>query len=328
VPDSPALQRFLESLDATHTVWRDDFDLGALMYLGHEERLQAESVLLDWLAKYPDDDRVAPALVEVKSERGAEALRQAVARQQGTSGIRFAKALATLDASFDPVPHYLSVLAKAVSMGERSLAASELAGRSEAHVVAALRAALRDRDDVVRVSAFDALIESLHLRPLHNPVYSPLREIGQLLLCDRRSVWQEAAQKMERIVDGCIAGQKPIALGLHDRPKEPNAVIDAFLERLGDGNEPSRDFERLDTLTGAARRFVESVLLYHLRNDDPRIPRALARIGTARALAPLEEVSRESRPRSAADIARAIEKVRARTREDGLAPAAAPGQDD
>ena len=327
MPDSPVLQRFRESLDATHTVWRDDFDLGALVYLGRDERLQAESELLDWLAKYPNDDRVAPALVEVKSERGVEPLRQAVARQKGSGGIRFAKALATLDASFDPVPHYLSVLANGVSTSERSMAAHGLAGRSEADVVAALRAALRDEDGVVRVSALGALIDSLRLRPLRDPVYSPLREIGHLLLCDLRSVWRGAAQQMERIVDGRIAGQKPIALGLHDRPEDPDAVIEAFLHRLGDSGEPGLDFERLETLAGAARRFVESVLLYELRNDDPRIPRALARIGTVRALAPLEEAARGSRPRSAAGIARAIESVRARTREDGRVPAPASGEE-
>jgi hypothetical protein len=328
VPDSPALQRFLESLAPVQgdREWADNFDLGALRLLDGDARERAETLLLDWLAKHPSDDRVAPALVVLQSQRAAEPLRQALAHEQGKGGVRFAQALATLDPSFDPVPHYLSILSKGTSPVERGGAAQELAGRSNAGVVQALRAALRAEDNVVRVNALDALVESLRLRPLYAPRYSRLREIGQLLLCDLRSVWQEAAQEMERIVDGRIAGQKPIALGLHDRPPEPDPVIEAFLDRLGDRD--GRDFEQLHTLAAAARRLVESVLLFHLRNDDPRIPRALARIGTERALPPLEEVSRASRPRSADDIARAIETIRARLRENGLAPAAAPGQDD
>ena len=310
--ESPAFRSFRESLDPTHTDrrWADDFDLGALAVLAGDERRQAEQILLDWLAAHPGDDRAAPALARLGSARAVAPLHAALATADGSLRIRTAKALATLDPPFDAVPHCLAVLAHG-DTSARALAAVALAGNTHAHVLSALRAALRDENQGLRLCAYQSLVDTWQLFPLHRPLFSPLREIGAMLGAGNRAVWSLGAEALEGIVDGLAAGRRPDELGLHDGPPEPHDDLRRLASELRDRTSSS-DLGGLEHLAGPTRRAAETLLLCELTHDDPRVPRALARIGTARAVAALQEALGQPCPRSQADLQRALEALAGR----------------
>lgn len=310
--ESWAFAAFRESLDAKDTrAHGDDVDLGALMHLRGEERQRAEDLLLERLASDPTDSRLGTALVQLDSQRAVEPLRKALAQVRGSGRVRTAESLAKLDPGFDPVPHYLEVLAGKDGSG-RSTAAIALEGRSDPGVIDALVAALEDESWGTRASIFGALVESMGLGALQRPPLSRLRELGTMVMSTLPSVAGEATSEVKRIVRELRAGQPPEALGLTDLPGAAEPEIKRFFSQLGDRAQPDRDFEGLESLAGAARRFVESMLLCELQDDEPRIPRALARIGTERAVAGLEEALALSLPRSAGDTARALQVLRER----------------
>jgi HEAT repeat protein len=248
--ESRAFTDFRESLGAPRADRRyaDDFDLGSLAALHGDERAIAEDLLLDRLAADAEDDRVAPALAILRSQRAVEPLRAALAAAQGSARVRFAQALAQLDPGFDPGPEYLSSLSGS-NWSARGQAAGALAGTTEPAAIEGLLDALDREPFGARIQAFDALVQSLDLATLKAPRHSPLREIGMMLLSDLPAVARDAASRMRRVVEGLQAGQPAQALGLIDAPTHSaGAVVDQFLQALQNRDEPDRDFPDLDQL--------------------------------------------------------------------------------
>jgi hypothetical protein len=289
---SPELRRFLESFHAPRTDRRyaDDFHLGALAQLEGAERERAERLLLARLKGEPDDDRIPGALEIVGSRDAVQPLRDALASASGRARLRLASALAKLAGDFDAVPIYRELLRTGRDDGTRAAAARALASAPRDQARQPLLDALGDPGFTARISAFDALLQLYALKPHRDPRHSRLRALGSRLLSDLPSVSGPAAAEVRDLVDALEAGRTPDELDLGAPPADQETALDAFFAVLHAGPKIPFDLDALQRLQGAARRFVEDVLLAELHNREDRIRDALSALAPERAAQPLSEL--------------------------------------
>lgn len=287
---SPAFRRFLDSLhtSADDREHADDFDVGALAQLGAAERVEAERLLLDRMAKEPSDSRVPGALALVGGPASVAPLREAFAKAGGYYKCRVTATLAAVDPAFDAVQAWLDLLLDE-SSAVRAEAARALARAPRERVRGRLLEALDDRSSDLRLAAFGSLLELYGLEPLRRPPFSPLRAIGTRLLSGLVSVFRPAAEEMRALVCELDAGRRPRQLGLE--PDLSDAMADT-LERLAGSLRPESeavDRAALGRLDARGRRLVECLLLGQLDRGEPRVLEAILALRLTSAVAPLRE---------------------------------------
>jgi hypothetical protein len=181
-------------------------------------------------------------------------------------------------------------------------------------VVPPLLDTLGDQFFAVRVSAYGALQRALGLIDLRKFEYGRLKSIGMRLLSDLPSVFGGAAAEMREVVAALRAGGSPGDAGLLEPVTSSadaiNRVMTSLASRKSDARW-SRDLD-LDAFAGlddVGRRYVESVLLSELHNNDARVPRALLALDSGKAPVALRDALDHTRGLARVQVARALEII-------------------
>lgn len=269
----------------------EDFDLGALFALSPGERADAERALIARLDGRNDDPRVPKALAALRTPSALEALRRAAA-QMYPSATRIAAAQA-MGGTPDAVAALVDTLQRTTEPDVRALAVAALEPHTGNAVDDAILAALASEIDPTAVHAlFGALLDRRKLRGFLSAP-SPLATLSVRMTSPVRTLREEAHAELKRLLAELSAGRAPRDLGLGVAPESP-AAAERFRDSvIGEGDV---DIDALIAFRGADRRWAEDFLLMRLAKLDPRLPAALAWIGAARAIGPLEELRTQGTP--------------------------------
>jgi hypothetical protein len=112
-PESPAFQRFVESVKGVGPAWREAVDTDALLRLEKDERHRAEVLLIE--ERIPRDDwRAPPALAEAKTRGAVAPMKRWLPKAKPRMKIAIARALADLEA----IPRADETVAEVLRSGE------------------------------------------------------------------------------------------------------------------------------------------------------------------------------------------------------------------
>jgi hypothetical protein len=288
-------QSFLASLEAPLTTREafEGFDVGALGRLTGDERKDAQARLIALLEREADP-RAVRGLAILPTKAASKALQEAIGRYRGQGevedGVAF-EALAALVARGElanPVDAYLDFLENGQALS-RAGAAEALADHPGERVTDALLGALRDADQRVRSSAAAALFAVSGLHRYAGVVGTELWLLKHWLSLPFPAIRDAATAALKEAVgklrDGSL-GEPPTR-----KPPESPAMtrfLDSKLSEPGKGQwAETFDVDALRELEGTEKDWAEFSLIAQLGEGDPRVPRALAAMGSTRALEPL-----------------------------------------
>jgi hypothetical protein len=308
---SAAWTRFVDSLAAPVGRARvDRLDLDALGQLSADERAQAEALLIDQLAR-SSDGRVADALTCLPSPRVVAALKQRLPGARGLMRVAVGRALGALEPSAEATQAIVDVLMRG-GISERVAAAAALRGSQDAGAEAALLAALEDADQRVRLNALAALFAKYGLEPAGESYRTAAGTLPVRVGSPLASIRRAAITELRSWLDALRAGQSPAELGVERAVAGPD--VDRLVASLNDrsGAAGEVDLATLSAVAALDRSWLEHTLLSFLPGGDPRIARALGRVGGAESIAALEEFRPRAEPAAATAIDEALVALRAR----------------
>ena len=314
-PPSKAFERFRTSVEAPvqGRDRLDSFDLDALRALEGDERSAALDMLIDLIGREADG-RVADALAVTRSPQAIEPLERALERlEPGVSRNAVARALAELkgqggQAEADAVIETL----RQGSWSQRANAANALRRFHGPAVSAALWNALSDDHKLVRIAAVNSLYE---LAGLSDWAESSATALGMLRVrigCEIAAVRRQARSELRDVLDQIAAGKTPVALGLHARVDLESEPIRRFRDSRKAGDESDIDIAALAGADESVRRWAMHTLIT-ARTLDARAVRALAELGDATAIEPLDEIKAGAGSQLGLEIDTAKARIRQRT---------------
>ena len=162
--------------------------------------------------------------------------------------------------------------------------------------IAALEQALADEEDVVRLLAWDGLVELLGLTQLlQNPQgkreMTTHVEIARVLLgSDLAALVKLDVAEMRALTSRLRTGTTPQALGIAWAANPAPELFAKLRLALFDG-AAAFPVDELATLTGVPRRLAEMMIAMRLENLDPRVPDALVQLGAVWTAPALDEVA-------------------------------------
>jgi len=188
----------------------------------------------------------------------------------------------------------------------RSAAASALASFPGDDVTTGLRAALRDADRTVRLGALESLIGAYGLPSLTTSYLDAIGMWKVRLASPLAAVRADVNAEIEAALDGLARGRSAESLGLTYAAPESAGWVARLIDSFSDeGDDLALD--ALDETSGPDRTWAEHVLLSRL-TEDPRAARALAHVGSTRAIPALREVA-GGEGAIAAETARALATI-------------------
>jgi HEAT repeat protein len=184
--------------------------------------------------------------------------------------------------------------------------------------IAALREALADKDDAVRMLAWDAIVEVFDLGPLirspeGKPELSTHLELLQVLLSsDLPAFVRIGVDEMRALIDRMSAGELPQALGLSWAPNPAPELFTRLRLALFD-RDAEFPVDEIAELTGVPRRLAETMIALRLQDQDPRVPEALTRLAATWTAPALEEIagSAATSPELRAALTQSVRALRA-----------------
>lgn len=270
---SPQFDAFIESLEQMSHVWRDDFDLGALLSLVGEERAAAEERLVGQVL-VGKDPRAVRALALLEPTNMVDLLRQALPVSIADARVEVARLLYDLAADQSAVDVLIEAFGSD-SYTVRQRAAFTLGHMKEARTRRPLIAALDDTDARVRRTAADALLTQVDVNaPVKTKLYLLVGEVSSASLAVR----SEARPQFESLLDKLDGGG-----GIDPTWTEPVELTPAYTEfakslRCRPGQQPWPDrlaVEAFNEMPSFDKRKLRLATLRALERDDPRAPAAL-----------------------------------------------------
>lgn len=278
-PTLPRLRKALAQVDGAPP----PIDTAELRRLDKDQRCHAEELLFG-LLRTSTYDWVPLALAALPCPRAVEPLRAALQTAEGPKRVEVARALGALTKSQEGLQEVLEVL-RSGSLFGRTRAALALRDYPGAPAEEALLAALDDDEPLVRGTAAESLLVLRGMIDAEAEAPSPLSALLLRIANPLPTVWTEGVAALRAIWAQLGAGATLDSLNLRGRFVGP--LVDQFNASLSDGFDSpwseEVDIEPVVHLAGGARAWAETMLVCKLV-DDPRAPRALARLGVRGAI--------------------------------------------
>lgn len=305
---SEAWTRLVRSIDdVSSRAALASLDLAALDALTPAERASAEVLLGRRLRDGPPDPRVSAALIALGSDAP-----QALVREGETwDAVRVAAAVAWWEAERHPdaALALIDALRSAPSPRARLAALAVVETLDDADADEALIDAAATAPETAAVCVRAWVRRRGWEGHSHPP--SPLSTLAMRLGCAIPSVRASAEIELRRLAAGASSGRSAEELGIVVAGGDPYA-LERVRASVADGAARWRneiDVDALIGLSGADRRWAEELLLARLGTCDPRVPPALAWLGTRAAVIALRELDDQGSPAFRAAAAAALDSL-------------------
>jgi HEAT repeat protein len=310
---SPYFQQFLDSFAVSDRQSAEDYDITALLALTGKEREQAEDILIERLLQI-DDPRSPRALRYLHSEKAINSLQQALTLFNGEMLVETAFTLWELTKDQSLASKIIDVLQHG-DLYARVSAANILRHFPVDIVETALFQAIDDPDKLVRANAVQSILEIHGLAPWETAAGRGISLLGLRLRSRFASIRQQAIAELHQIIAAKKQGKSAQEIGIPLTGVEKSANAKSFIRSFSSRSDQppwteDYDLTALTQLTGEEKEWSEYALLYNLEQNDFRAARALAHIGSQKAIAPLREILPQSHePRLTLEVALGLWKL-------------------
>jgi hypothetical protein len=274
---SKELKRFYDSVAAGGRQKSVTYPLDLFAVLDPAERRKAEDRLID-LARRGDVQAV-----ETLSAAGvtrALAVLERLTKASNDLGSAAARAVLEL---MGPDPATVARVAEGVktdSLIHSAFSAFALRSAEGDDATMGLLDALLHPFSPTRANAILGLTDKLRLEPLITPRQSPLWVLMQDAHMDFPSIWEPAARRLRKVLEGLLAGRTPQELGL----VYVRASREADIDEVWTPNDYGFDLDALFSLRGHDLAWATSYIIGRLEVRDDRAPEALVALGATEAL--------------------------------------------
>lgn len=292
---TPALHRFLASLDDAQDPRELTYDVNDVPDMADAERQKAEDALIDRIRRL-GDVRAIESVIVLGCARAVPVLREVRASPKGPVREAAERALLRLGGDAQALQTLIARLRSPEPI-VRENAAYELRKSDLPQATEALLGALEDDNGVVRFHAVaglnrqHGLVDFDELREQHGP----LKRAATLALAKLPALRRVGAVEMRQIVQA-VARDGDAARARYNQPPPAAAgPLDAFVDSVHSVGK-DYDLAAIQRLPAPAQAWAAAYIACRLEDQDPRAPIALAALGAREFVPTLRELATGDRP--------------------------------